>query len=220
MGIIEKEGFAEEREKIIRQLREFRTKKGKKLFGAVSAVDQNGTDIIATHTSLLRKSNAEVLALEDREVFLKTLLSRVQSDTGNHDPKGLVILSGPSFSQKILAGYLIEYALSFILTYMQGLTQHKWIRPFFAMMKRIKLIDPYTTLDVMPTLLHTMGLPSTEYMPGEVMTQALNEEIKKSLNFCRIKKYDIPIPRPLAEKMEDRKDEEIKEQLRGLGYLE
>lgn len=218
-GIIEEENFEEERQKVIQYLRSIRTKKGRRIFGSIKAVDIDGTDILAGHSSLLRKQSEETLPIHDQEVPLKKLISRAEGDSGNHDPRGLVILSGPAFDKKIIGASLIEHALSFVLSYVQGLSPKKGIRLFFEIMKRIKLIDPYNTLDVMPTLLHIMDLPIAGYMPGRIMAKLLSLEYKKKLNFHKIKKYDISLPERSEYEQESKEDQKIKEQLRGLGYL-
>lgn len=219
MGIIQQDDFEAEKQRILQLFQNLRTKKGKRLFGSVYAVDENGTDIIAEHTSLLRKITDEVLIVDEEEIPLKRLLTRVESDSGNHDPRGTIILSGPAFENKIISAYMIEYAISFVLAYMQGYSKKKTIHFFFELMKRLRFIDPYNTLDVMPTLLHVMRLPSAEYMPGHIMTSSLSKDFKKKLNFRRINKYDIPFLQTASDKMKDKEDEKIKDQLRGLGYL-
>jgi hypothetical protein len=218
-GIIDKEAFESEKAKIIHRLQALRTKKKKKLFGSVYPSEENGIDIVAEHTSLLRQSSHEILVVNGREIPLEQLISRAESDSGNHDPRGLVILTGPAFRERIISRQVIEFALSFALSYLQGLSQHNTIRHFFEVMKRVKFIDPYNTLDLMPTLLAMMNFPSTDYMPGNIMITPLNNEHKKTLNFYKTKKYDISIPAALKDDLDDLEDEKIKDQLRGLGYL-
>jgi predicted AlkP superfamily phosphohydrolase/phosphomutase len=218
-GVIDEEAFETEQEKIVHQLRSIRTKKKNRLFGAVYSVKENGIDIIAEQTSILRQSSGEILIMNGQEIPLKNLLTRVEGDSGNHDPRGMVIMAGPAFGKQIISRQVVEFAFSFVLSYLQGLSQNKMAHRFFEVMKRVKFIDHYTTLDIMPTLLAIMKLPSTDYMPGKIMMKLLSNECKKTLNYYKAKKYDISIPAVFREDMEDREDEKIKDQLRGLGYL-
>ncbi|MFQ6083220.1 MAG: alkaline phosphatase family protein [Candidatus Aminicenantia bacterium] len=218
-GIIEEYEFEEERDRIINIFKNIRTSKGKKIFGQVQKVDNNGIDILVEQTSLLRKLNNELLIVNERKTPLKRLLKFVEGSSGNHDPGGVVIMSGPAFKRKILSALVIDNPISIGLSYLQGVSNRKIINSIFDFLKRTKFINPYTTLDIMPTMLHSLGYPVTDYMKGKIMVNVLNKKDKKLSKFSKIKEYDVSINYEYTDELPDETDERIKEQLKGLGYL-
>ena len=78
-------------------------------------------------------------------------------------------------------------------------------------------------LDICPTFLALMGLPSGQDMPGRVMTDGLTSAGRKRVD--RIEKNRVPTYLPLrpaegpAGELDEDVNEEIRKQLRSLGYI-
>ena len=219
-GIIPSDHFEEERERIVYVLRNLRTSSGKKFFGRIQKVNSEGVDITAEHTHLMRELNNEKLIVNKNEIRIKDLLKFIEGNSGNHDPRGIIILSGPSFKKKIVSGLVIDQPIAVALSYIQGLSERKFLRFVFEILKRIRLIHPYTTMDVMPTLLHSLGYPITDYMNGKIMMHVIERNSKDSTKFQKIKEYNIPDHSRQSYKLEKSEEDEMKDHLKGLGYLD
>lgn len=84
--------------------------------------------------------------------------------------------------------------------------------------------DRLELLDICPTLLGLLGLPASREMPGKILTEGLTARGRswaEKLEVNRVPTYQ-PL-RPLAEdegEVDPAVDEEIRNQLRSLGYIE
>jgi predicted AlkP superfamily phosphohydrolase/phosphomutase len=78
-------------------------------------------------------------------------------------------------------------------------------------------------LDICPTFLALMGLPAAQDMPGVVLTEGLTPEGQKKVE--KMEKQRVPSYQPLRPaagpegEVDPGVDEEIKKQLRSLGYI-
>jgi hypothetical protein len=72
--------------------------------------------------------------------------------------------------------------------------------------------------DFLPTLLYILGFPQASDMPGRVLTDAIVPEFVARTPLKKIKTYGVRTGS--AEKSSERIDEEIKEELRILGYIQ
>ena len=79
-----------------------------------------------------------------------------------------------------------------------------------------RIIGPHI-MDVAPTILYLLGLPIPKGFDGKVLAGALEPEMLKA---CPIRVEDIPLDVGLPEfAMTETEEEEIKKELRGLGYM-
>lgn len=88
--------------------------------------------------------------------------------------------------------------------------------------RRTQEIPTVTLYDVAPTLLHLLGLPVPEDMPGKVLEAALTPETTAAHPILRVPSYEGiggDEGRPDAIVVGEAADGEIVEQLRSLGYI-
>jgi arylsulfatase A-like enzyme len=72
-------------------------------------------------------------------------------------------------------------------------------------------------VDLAPTILYAMGVPVPSDMDGRVLDEAFDSEY---LSAFKVQYSDAPTDRPSGEQeYSDEDEEEIKERLRGLGYV-
>ena len=78
---------------------------------------------------------------------------------------------------------------------------------------RLGLIERATTLDLAPTVLHALGLPAARDMAGRPLAELL-----AAGEVAWVDSYDgLGEPAPPAE--DDGADDEVRERLRALGYI-
>ncbi len=84
--------------------------------------------------------------------------------------------------------------------------------------------DRLELLDIMPTFLALLGLPSSEEMAGRILPEALTDAGRKRMERLeehRVPSYQPLTPRPEGEgEVDPEVDEQIRKQLRSLGYIE
>ena len=82
-------------------------------------------------------------------------------------------------------------------------------------------IPTVTLFDIAPTILHLLGLPVPEDMPGKVLEAALTREFVAAHPVTRVPSYEgLEQPAAAAAAQTDEATEQqIKEQLRALGYI-
>ncbi len=82
-------------------------------------------------------------------------------------------------------------------------------------------LDTPSVLDITPTLLALLGLPVAEDMDGRVLTEAIDPEFFERTPVRTIASYeDEREPGAEAEPIESPVDDEVRERLRSLGYIE
>jgi len=82
--------------------------------------------------------------------------------------------------------------------------------------------DGATVLDIAPTVLHYMGFPVGDDMPGRVLKEAFDEEWLGANSVARIDSYEGRVrgPRRGRAEVPAEIDEEIRDRLRKLGYID
>jgi predicted AlkP superfamily phosphohydrolase/phosphomutase len=79
-----------------------------------------------------------------------------------------------------------------------------------------------TVLDIAPTVLHYMGYPVADDMPGEVLSSAFTEQWIAANDVVRIDSYEGRVQPPDRERSEipTEVDDALEDRLRELGYIE
>jgi predicted AlkP superfamily phosphohydrolase/phosphomutase len=105
-----------------------------------------------------------------------------------------------------------------------GIQMHSLVGVFAAMGPGVRVGARPTdasVLDITPTILALFGEPIGRDMDGYVIKQAIDENYLESHPITYIETYETGEPRPQpAEPLESPVDDEIKEQLRSLGYVD
>jgi len=81
-------------------------------------------------------------------------------------------------------------------------------------------LEGATVLDVTPTVLAILGLPVGRDMDGRVLTEALTEQTLAARPVSFVETYEGGGPSGTSEPVASPVDDEIKERLRSLGYIE
>ncbi|MCD4690133.1 hypothetical protein K8S17_01585, partial [bacterium] len=83
-----------------------------------------------------------------------------------------------------------------------------------------QLSEP-SVLDITPTLLALYGLPVGEDMDGRVLTEAIEPEFLKRYPITSVPSYEEDlVADDGTEPLESPVDDEVRERLRSLGYIE
>ncbi|MCK4915439.1 MAG: hypothetical protein KAS89_04670, partial [Candidatus Eisenbacteria sp.] len=80
-----------------------------------------------------------------------------------------------------------------------------------------------SVLDITPTILALCGLPVAEDMDGSVLTEAIDRDFLRAHPVRTIETYELELePTDAADRepIESPIDDEVRERLRALGYIE
>ncbi|MFT7542430.1 MAG: putative AlkP superfamily phosphohydrolase/phosphomutase, partial [Gammaproteobacteria bacterium] len=102
--------------------------------------------------------------------------SQVQSGiNGTHEPHGLFLLAGPHVAARgSIDSLCVETSVAALLSWVIG--SKPIATPLWRSARRLGLVSPYTTLDIAPTALTFLGLPTAADMDGGIMEAALAGE--------------------------------------------
>lgn len=80
-------------------------------------------------------------------------------------------------------------------------------------------IESASVYDIAPTILYLMGLPVAKDMDGSVLTEAIRDDFLKRHSIKYIESYEVDIEKKEERPIRSPHDEEIKERMRSLGYI-
>ncbi len=173
---------------------------------------------VAIMSSVLRQSPRDRSVRVGDEV--RPLASYVhvrQNINGSHAPRGIFLFSGGHFPAKGAIDKLcLDTSFSELLRYLIG-TSGAADR-MVAIARAIGIMDPYSTLDITPTLLSYMGLPIASDMDGRVMGPIV-DGIEHGASARRSYSDLIQGRDGAGEGPTDEENEKMMEQLRALGYV-
>ncbi len=140
-----------------------------------------------------------------------------QNINGSHAPRGIFLFSGGAFPVRGAIDKLcLDTSFSELLRYMIG-TQAV-VDKAVAVARAFGIMDPYSTLDIMPTLLSYLGLPIGQDMDGRIMGAVLRG-IEHS-TVARTSYDDLLQSRQVGGNgPSDEDNERMMQQLRALGYV-
>jgi len=107
----------------------------------------------------------------------------------------------------------------------QFVTQHRHLRKRRAVgfvgatLSKLGLLKQVSVFDIAPTILYVFDLPVAQDMDGRVITEAFTPEFLESNPVNYIESYEDAEDGVDDRPIESAMDEEIKERLRGLGYI-
>jgi len=218
MGIIEKKDLNKIRNTLIRDFN--RINKKRKIFSNFKIRNKNGVDLEFEQILSTRNHGSGIeIEINNKKYPLDMFLKGVEKNSGRHAPRGIVIISGNNNNIKrtILSAKTFNTSLDTIFTYMNGCSGTKKVEFAIKALQRIGIMDPYTTLDIAPTILYLQGLPVPIYMEGKIMTKALNKDFICRNSLFSIEEFDFS--HQIEEEFKDH-DKEIKQKLQGLGYID
>jgi predicted AlkP superfamily phosphohydrolase/phosphomutase len=188
------------------------------LFGSILDAPERyrGICIRSVPASARQEENLHV-TIAGETYPLNNLIRVNDSLSGTHRPTGIFVLSG----EGIRRGGVLKRRVfrTPLISFLSPLEKR------FPTLKRelraLKMSNPYTTLDVTPTILYLLGFPVAQDMDGRVIGEAIDRRWARSYPLRRIVAY--PGPDTDGEFLgEDtyESDDLVLERLRGLGYIE
>ena len=148
--------------------------------------------------------------LNDFLMIRRTVMS------GNHDPRGVFLCVGPSFQNKVILPLVAESPYTRALTYVTG--YKSYLEGLYDLLRQLGFLDPYTTIDVAPTVLYLMGLPASAEMEGKLMEGILQQRLLEQQPAGLVQSYDYLHATARSDVEATPSDAEV-ERLRALGYI-
>jgi len=178
--------------------------------------------LIKTTTLLTKKFGSKIkLDIKGKEFPLDLFLRQVEGNSGNHAPTGIIILSGKDIQKNIFCAKTISTCLDSFFSYINGYPGINKIKFFISLLQKIGIMNPYTTMDVFPTLLYILGIPIPDYTDGKIIKHAFSRKYIQKHPKLSVKNYTFwHKPGKNKIKKNNDYDEDIKNQLKGLGYIE
>ena len=212
-GIVAAAEAPELRDELIRRLREVRLDNGAPLFGKVEAGSGNGADVLVFPSRYTRHHRylKSGLSIGGQRFRLADFAEPLIDISGDHDRQGVIFLHGRGVRRGPVGQRLATTAIQEIL---RPLTDRldaldRWL-PWLG---RLGVIERATTLDLAPTVLHALGLPAARDMAGRPLAELL-----AAGEVAWVDSYDgLAEPAPPAE--DDGADDEVRQRLRTLGYI-
>jgi predicted AlkP superfamily phosphohydrolase/phosphomutase len=227
-GIVMPDSVATLEARLASELSELRVEEtGQPLFRSVGVVPEGATSKLAKIGADIyaEKGDAIRLAGKGRTVEvggvkreLDELLVIHAKNTGNHDPRAVFLGVGPGLRKGVVLPLVSESPYTRALNYVTG--YEKRLEGFYRLMRGIGTLDQYTSIDIAPTLLYLVGLPSSAKMEGRLMSRLMSPELLKRRPVVLVDDFEY-----LREAGRDSQDEgtlseQTLEQLRTLGYLQ
>lgn len=140
----------------------------------------------------------------------------LNGNSGNHDPHGMYLFAAPDVQARgPVAALSSGTSLSTLLGFVLGTSQQ--VDRIAELARRVGLFEPYSSLDVAPTVLTYLGLPVARDMDGRTMGRVLGSDgaIPRSVESYR----DLIDSNRAQEPVDNPSRREVLEQLRALGYV-
>jgi predicted AlkP superfamily phosphohydrolase/phosphomutase len=137
-------------------------------------------------------------------------------NSGNHDPRGVFIGSGPGFASGAALPLVAESPYTRALTYVTGYEAR--LEGVYRFLRFLGVLDPYTSIDVAPTVLYLLGLPASSRMEGRLMDRVLSPDLLRRRTHTLVPSFEDL--RPADVGTDATVSEETLEALRALGYIQ
>ncbi len=226
LGIVPPNSVAAVARRLVDELSQLRIEQtGELVFPSVGLVSVDGpkrlrdlgADVYAEKGSaLLFGGSGRTIEVGGRARELDEFLRIHTRNTGNHDPKGVFIGAGPGFARGAVLPLVAESPFTRALTYVTG--YHDRLEGFYRFMRFIGVLDPYTSIDVAPTILYLLGLPSSSRMEGRLMNRVLSPDLLRRRSQTLVPSFESL--RPPDAGSDATISEETIEELRALGYIQ
>jgi hypothetical protein len=226
-GIVQPESQHVVAKQIAGELRELKVEEtGDPLFLSVEVAaefegdrkDKEAFDIYVEQAATVRTNGSgRTLVIAGERFLLDEFLTPKPDNSGNHAPKGVFVGSGPAFRETNVFPLIADSPYTDVLNYVTGYMPR--LEGLYRVGRTFGGLDPYTTIDITPTILYLLGLPNSTEMDGVLMERVLSKELLKRRSINTIESYDF-IKSPIVQDIEVEDPEETLEQLRALGYIQ
>ncbi len=175
-------------------------------------------DIFAEQAAAMRTNGpGRTVLIAGKQYQLDDFLTVKQNNSGNHAPRGIFIGVGPAFRRANVLPLLADSPYTDVLTYVTGYIGR--LEGLYRTLRILGVLDPYTSIDITPTVLYMLGLPYSTEMEGVLMERVLAPELLRSRDVTLIETYDF-LETPRGREREGTDSEKALEQLRALGYIQ
>lgn len=225
-GIVPPDSVAAVARRLVVELSELRIEQtGEPVFSSVglTSVDgpkwlsERGADVYAQKGSaLFFGASGRTVRVGGRARELNDFLRIHTSNTGNHDPRGVFIGAGPGFGSGAALPLVAESPFTRALTYVTGYDAR--LEGPYRFLRFLGVLDPYTSIDVAPTVLYLLGLPSSSRMEGRLMVRVLSPDLLRRRAHALVPSFEDL--RPSDTGGDATISEETLEELRALGYIQ
>jgi hypothetical protein len=225
-GIVPPDSVAVVADRIARELSALRVMEtGEPVFSSVGLVALDGPQWLRERGAdvYVRKGNPLFFGGAGRTVEvggeahqLDEFLNIYTSNTGNHDPRGVFIGAGPGFAHGVALPLVAESPYTRALTYVTGYEAR--LEGIYRFLRFLGVLDPYTSIDVAPTVLYLLGLPASSQMEGRLMDRVLSPDLLRRRAETLVPSFEDL--RPTNAGSDATISEETLEGLRALGYIQ
>ena len=133
---------------------------------------------------------------------------------GRHRARGILLARGPGIRRTFLASWMMDDAILRFVRVLRG--NAGAVDALVPVLRGFHLVDPASTLDVTPTILHLAALPVSREMEGRVLEAVLTPEVR-ARPVAWVDTYELG---GVTEAEVDAEAEAQRlEQLRALGYV-
>ena len=216
------ESFTAVRQRIMADLAGLRVKEtGSPLFSATPAgpapapEDEPDIHVYATQSALDFSNRFRHVVIRGQDYGL----SEFQAPhpwSGKHRARGIFLASGPAIKHRYTGAWIMDDPYTSIFRYIYGVMP----RPtgLAPLLRALHLIDEATSLDTAPTFLYLMGLPIAEDMDGRILCELITDKFRGENPVDIVSGYGQAAVSEAGE--EDVNQEELKERLKALGYIQ
>jgi predicted AlkP superfamily phosphohydrolase/phosphomutase len=226
-GIVPPDSVSVIANRLTKELSELRVEEtGEPLFRSVGLVSVDGSKKLR-HVGAdvyVEKGNALRVAGKGRTVEvggvrreLDEFLAIHATNTGNHDPRGVFLGLGPALRDGVFLPLVAESPYARALTYVTG--YEKRLEGAYRILRRLGALDQYTSIDIAPTVLYLLGLPSSAQMEGRLMARVLAPELLRQRPLVLVESFEH-LRTTGDDEQQGTLSEQTLEQLRALGYLQ
>ena len=186
--------------------------------GDFTTAQNKSFDLYAEQAAAVRTNGSgRTVLIAGKQHLLDDFLTLKKDNSGNHAPRGIFIGVGPAFRRTDVLPLLADLPYTDVLTYVTGYVSR--LEGLYRTLRVLGALDPYTSIDITPTILYMFGLPFSAEMEGVLMERVLEPELLRSRDVTLIETYDF-IETPQGRESEGTDSEKALEQLRALGYIQ
>ncbi len=218
-GLVPREDAIAVADRLVEELEAIRFDNGRPLFSRVHRTRHparsqgQGSDIEVALSRAARQLDASRrIHLGDQVLPLADFQKINPAISGDHDHQGIFLALGPGIRRGPLGPKVAPTALQDLLWHLTDKVDA--IDTLLPLLRSFGLIERASTLDLTPTVLHTLGLPTARDMAGRPLRELFLDP--PALEW--VDSYETLDPRQGTDG-EQTFDEEYLERLRSLGYV-